>query len=223
MHESPDTDSNQNIYQHATDYFPGFTGDAGKAFEEGGLVFFPFIGLGRRSSLNLTYPVAEVRRQSHPSQCEAADNAQQDAAQHVDKGDFQAEGAEEHGYGHFIHQRGGNQKGESDSQRDASFHKTDEQRDGGTRAEGGDGSEKGGQQILQAIHFVGNQIVAQPFNREIRIDDAHQDADEEQQYQNFQGIVEEEVYGGTQWGIGTQSEQPVNQPVSKFLYHSVYK
>ena len=86
-------------------------------------------------------------------------------------------------------------------------------------AERGDGSEQSRQQILQPVHPVRNQIVAQPFDREIGIDNAHQYTDEEQQDQNLDRVVEEKVHSRAQGSSDTQPENPIDQPVCKILYH----
>lgn len=64
-----------------------------------------------------------------------------------------------------------------------------------------------------------DEIVPQTLYREISVDNAHQHTDEEQKYENFNCIIKEEIYGNSYRSIGTQSEQPVNKPVSKILYH----
>ena len=66
---------------------------------------------------------------------------------------------------------------------------------------------------------MSSQISTQPLYREVGIDNPHQHTDEEQQYQNLDGIVKEKVYGRSQRRVGTQAEQTVNQPVCKILYH----
>lgn len=58
---------------------------------------------------------------------------------------------------------------------------------------GGDGSEQRGEEILQSIEFMGGEIGAQPVDREIGIDDAHDGADDEQKDEYLRGVVEEEV------------------------------
>ena len=134
---------------------------------------------------------------------------------------FHSESAQEHGYRHFIDQRRSNQKGKSNSQRDAALHKPDEQRNGRAGAERGDGTEQSCQEVLQPVHLVGSQIRSQPVDGEVGIDDAHQYTDEKQQNQNLDAVVEEEVYGDAQRGVGTQTENSVNQPVGKCLYHNL--
>ena len=52
--------------------------------------------------------------------------------------------------------------------------------------------------IPQSGTSVRNQIGTQTLYREIGADDTHQYADEEQQYQDFDGVIEKEVHGHTQ-------------------------
>ena len=43
------------------------------------------------------------------------------------------------------------------------------------------------------IHFMSNQIITQPFNGEIGVDNTHQHTDEKQQNKNLDSIVKEEI------------------------------
>ena len=170
--------------------------------------------------LYLLYPVAQVGLQLQPAQHEAANHAQQDAAHHIDEGDAQPEGAEKHGHDHLVDQRRGDEEGKGNPQRNASLDKPDEERYRRAGAEGGDGPEKRGEQILQPVEAARGEVVAQPFDGEVGIDDTHNRTDEEKQDNNLYRIVEKEVEGAAERGGGIQPEQVVYQPVGKLLYHN---
>ena len=94
------------------------------------MIFFPFTGLGRRIGLYLLYPVTQIRSQTHTSEYKTSYHSQQNTADYVDKCHFQTERTEEHGHSYLIHQRRCNKESEGDTQRNAAFDKSDEQRYG---------------------------------------------------------------------------------------------
>src|SRR5574344_3538 len=42
MHESTDTDTNQDVYKYTADNLPGITDNGRKSFDKGDMIFFPF-------------------------------------------------------------------------------------------------------------------------------------------------------------------------------------
>ena len=145
--------------------------------------------------LNLLHPVTEQRFKAHSPEHHASYHTQQDATNDIDGCDLHAKRTKKHCYGYLVDQRRSDEKGESDTERYASFDEADEQGDGRTGAERGDGSEDGSQQVLQPIEPMCHEIVAQSFNREIGIHHAHQCAYDKEQQQDLHRVVDEEVEG----------------------------
>lgn len=77
-----------------------------------------------------------------------------------------------------------------------------------------------GQQILQTIHTMGEQIVTQTLNGETGIDNTHEHADAKKQNQNLDGIVKEKVKGRAPRGAGPEAKHFIDQPIGKILYHT---
>ena len=153
--------------------------------------------------LDLFYPVAQVGFQSQPPQQEAPHHTQQDSAHDIDDGNAHPEGAEKHGHGHLVDQRRGDEVGKGDSQRYASFDKPDEKGNRRAGAEGSNGSEEGGKEVLQSVEPVCGEVVAQPLEGEIGVDDAHDGADDEEQQHNFYRVVDKKVKGAAERCVGT--------------------
>ena len=61
--------------------------------------------------------------------------------------------------------------------------------------------------------------MTQFVDREIGIDDSHRQADEKQQDQNFDAVVEKEIDGTSQMRVGVHPEYAVDEPVGKSLDH----
>ena len=172
---------------------PGVADNGRKPLGECRVVLLPLHRLPLRLGLHLLHPVTEIRLQAHTPQHDAAQAAQEDTAGHIDQRSLPPERTEEHGHGHLVDQGGGNQESQGHPQRDASLHEPDEQRDGRTGAERRDGSKERRQQVLQSVETVAHEIVPQPLNGEISIDHPHEAADEKEQQQNLDAVIDEEV------------------------------
>ena len=128
-------------------------------------------------------------------QC-SAECPEEDAADHIEPGDVPAEAADEHGYGDFVDQRGGDEEGQRDTHRNAPAHQSDEEGDGGAGAEGGQRAERGGEQVLHAAEAVLRQEGTYVTHRKVGIEQPHQPADAEEQQQYLRAVVEEEADRG---------------------------
>ena len=155
----------------------------------------------------------------HAAEHKTAYHSQQNTTDDINKCYFQSKRAEEHSHRHLVHQRRSNQEGKRHSQRNTAFYKADKQGNGRAGTERSNGSENGSQYILQPVHLMCYQIVSQTFYRKISVNDSHQHTDKKQQNKNLDGIIKKEVYGYPKRRISTQSEQSVNKPVCKILYH----
>ena len=141
------------------------------------------------------------------------------SAYHIDECGLHPERAEEHRYGYLAHQGRGDEEGQGNSQGDASLHEADKQGDGRARTERRDASEEGCHKIVKSVELVGGEVSPQPLDGEIGVDDAHHEADTEQQKDDLHGVVHEEVDRHPKRGAGIQTEDAIHQPVCESLNH----
>ena len=67
---------------------------------------------------------------------------------------------------------------------------------------------------------MGLQVIPQPVDGQIGVDDTHDGTDEEQQQQNLYAVVNKKVEGTADFCVGTQTDKAVNQPICKILNHN---
>ena len=166
---------------------------------------------------------AEVLLQLHLAEDEAANRAEQDTADDVDGGYFPAEGSGKHCHCHLIDERRGDEEREGHAQWNTALDEADKQWYARARAERSDGSEERCQEVLQSVKLARVEEVAESFNREVGIDNAHHYADEEEQQHDFQRVIDEEVERFAKSGCGVYAEEVIDQPICKLLYHNYYK
>ena len=178
MNGTTDSNTDKHIDKHALYDAPRFAQDRRQTMDKGHLLRVPGFSLRNGILLNLLHPIAQIPFQLHLAEHEAAYHAEQHSTDNINKSDAKSERAEEHRHSHFIHKRRSDQESEGHSQRYSSFHEAEEERNGGTGTERSDRSEKRCKEILQAIEFMGLQIITQTINRKIGIDDAHHRTDQ---------------------------------------------
>ena len=219
MHRGADADADEDIYYDTAQDAQSLVQDGGQPPDKGCVLPLPRLGLPVRTCQQGLDPGREVAFEPEPAQHESPDRAEQQAAGHVDECGTHPERSEQERYGDLVHQRGGDQEGEGDAERDTSLDESDEEGDRRTGAEGGDGSEQCGEQVLQAEETPVREKAPQAFDREVGIDDPHGCPDDDEQQDDLYGVVEKEMHRGSETARRIESEEVVDEPCGKAVNH----
>ena len=134
--------------------------------------------------------------------------------QKIESGDFPPQQAVEHHQGDFIDHGGGNQKGKRDSQRYSRCHESDEKRNCGAGAKGGDNPKQGGQHIAVGFAFS-CQDLAGPLHRDKGPDYSHKEHDQQQEHQDLGRVIDEKLDGRSKMAVRGKVEQRKAEPIPK--------
>ena len=124
---------------------------------------------------------------------------------YINDGDFCSENAHKQDKASQIHHGRGNQKGEGHAQRQSGAGKADEQRDRGTGAEGRHRAQQCGDNICP-YPPESAQYSLTPLRREEALDVGDHENQEEEQYRNFDHVVEKKLDASAPAGCRVQSQ-----------------
>lgn len=201
MNKSSDTDTQYYIRK---DFAEGLLHLA--PGEQESVPFCGFLYLDFYIAGNLAYEVLYLIFKLQFFYEAASENGYNQTQYDIGKSCFEAEDAGEEDEASEIHHGRGYQKAEGDSHREACRSKAYEERNRGTGAEGGDGSE-------QCCYRIGSRSVKTPqyllafFGREIALDIGYDENKGAEQYADFDNVVNKEVESGSELRFEVEAKE----------------